>query len=346
MGHRTRIAASCVALAATVGIAAGCGDSSNSADDGASSNAQAATGGGDGQLGKGLKFIFVGNQSKATPTATLLVNGAKAADEAFGTTTEYRSVQGQTFDANEERRILESALAQKPDGVIVANAAPPQLNATIKKISDAGIPVVLVNAGLGESAATGALTYIGNDEEGTGALGGQMLGKTGAKHALLITLQPGIPVGDLRTKGFKRGFPGKTTAVELSVKDLFDSTKVRNITQAELEKDKSIDAVFSIGDCCSAPMLAAAKGLGDRGKGLHLGTIDLGKPTLEGIKGGTMAFGLDQQAWMQGFLGVQTLVLNHKYGMRPGADLIATGPTPVDQANVAKVTELTGKGIR
>jgi simple sugar transport system substrate-binding protein len=343
MGQRTRVFATCSLLAATMAIAA-CGSSNgtNSTDTG-SSSAVAASG---GDMGKGLKFIFVGNQSRATPTASLLVNGAKAADEAFGTKTEYRSVQGQTFDANEERRILESALAQKPDGVIVANAAPPQLNATIKKISDAGIPVVLVNAGLGETGATGALTYIGNDEEGTGVLGGQMLGRTGAKHALLITLQPGIPVGDLRTKGFKRGFPGKVTSVELSVKDLFDSTKVRNITQAEIEKDKSIDSAFTIGDCCSAPMLAAAKSLGSRAESMHFGTIDLGKPTLEGIKAGKMSFGLDQQAWMQGYLGVQTLLLNARYGMRPGSDLTATGPVPVEKANVDRVVELTGKGIR
>ncbi|HWI74429.1 MAG TPA: substrate-binding domain-containing protein [Baekduia sp.] len=341
MGHSTRVFATCCALAATIGVAA-CGSSSNSTNTG--SSAVAAAGG--GEMGKGLRFIFVGNQSKATPTASLLVNGAKAADGAFGTKTEYRAVQGQTFDANEERRILESALAQKPDGVIVANAAPPQLNATIKKIADAGIPVVLVNAGLGETANTGALTYIGNDEEGTGVLGGQLLGKTGAKHALLITLQPGIPVGDLRTKGFKQGFPGKVTTVELSVKDLFDSTKVRNITQAELEKDKSIDSAFTIGDCCSAPMLAAAKAVGSRAENMHFGTIDLGKPTLEGIKGGTMDFGLDQQAWMQGYLGVQTLLLNVRYGMQPGSDLTATGPVPVDKANVDRVVELTGKGIR
>jgi simple sugar transport system substrate-binding protein len=343
MGQRTRAFATCCLLATTAAIAACGSTSSTGTDTGSSSAASAADG---AAIGKGLKFIFVGNQSKATPTASLLVNGTAAADKLFGTQTEYRSVQGQTFDANEERRILESALAQKPDGVLIADAAPPQLNPTIKKITDAGIPVVLVNAGLGETAATGALTYVGNDEEGTGVLGGQMLGKTGAQHALLITLQPGIPVGDLRTKGFKQGFPGKVTAVELSVKDLFDSTKVRNITQAELQKDKSIDSAFTIGDCCSAPMLAAAKTLGSRGDGMHFGTIDLGKPTLEGIKGGTMSFGLDQQAWMQGYLGVQTLLLNVRYGMRPGSDLTATGPVPVDKANVDRVVELTGKGIR
>ena len=341
MGHRTRVFGTCSLLAATAALAAcGSSTSTNSTNTGSSS---AAAG---GQTGKGLKFIFVGNQSKATPTASLLVNGTEAADKTFGTKTEYRSVQGQTFDPNEERRILESALAQKPDGVLIADAAPPQLNPTIKKITDAGIPVVLVNAGLGETAATGALTYIGNDEQGTGVLGGQMLGKTGAKHALLITLQPGIPVGDLRTKGFQQGFPGKVTTVGLSVKDLFDSTKVRNITQAELQKDKSIDSAFTIGDCCSAPMLAAAQQLGSRAKGMHFGTIDLGKPTLQGIKGGTMSFGLDQQAWMQGYLAVQTLMLNVRYGMRPGSDLTATGPVPVDKGNVDRVVALTAKGIR
>jgi simple sugar transport system substrate-binding protein len=296
--------------------------------------------------GEKLRFMFLGATPTSIPTAAHYVSGAKAAAELYGATLEYRSLQGQTFDPNEARRLLENTLAKKPDGVVVNDFAPEQLNPSIQALKDAGIPTVLANGGLGQATKVGALTYVGNDESGTGRLGGKMLGALGAKHALLITAQPGIPVVDERNQGFRDGFPGEVTMVALSIADLTDSTKFRNVLEAQVQKDSSIDAVFGIGDCCSVPMLAAREALGDRAEQIHWATIDLGIPVLDAVKSGVLDFALDQQPWLEGYLSVQALALNRRYGFLPGSDFVPTGPVVVDKSNVDQVQKLTSQGIR
>jgi simple sugar transport system substrate-binding protein len=332
----------CALLA--VGIVA-CGGSDKSTSQ-AGSTTKAAAGGGEVSSGKKLKFIYVGNSPSNIPTAAHIISGTKAADAVYGTSTEYRGPHKLTFDPNDARRAYQNALAQKPDGVISSNIDPTALNPSIKAINAAGIPVVLVNAGLGQTANVGALTYVGNDEFATGEVGGKKLGALGAKHALLLTGQPGLPLVDMRNDGFKKGFPGKVTVAAIPLKDLGDSTKVRNVTEATLQKDSSIDSVFVIGDCCSAAVLSARNSMGARAQKIHWSTIDLGEPVLKAVKSGQLDFALDQQPWMQGFLAVQTLALNIRYGFRPGSPFVATGPVVADKSNIDQILELTQKGIR
>ena len=73
---------------------------------------------------------------------------------------------------------------------------------------------------------------------------------------------------------------------------------------------------------------------------LRLGGFDINQKIVNAIKGGICSYTVDQQAYLQGYLTVQWLYLNAKYGFRPPPDL-PTGPAIIDKNNL----ELVMKGI-
>jgi simple sugar transport system substrate-binding protein len=271
-------------------------------------------------------------------TATFWVTiytGLIQAGKDLGINVTYRGTSADLTDPNGERQLILNAIAQHPDGIVVTDPQPNIMNPILKKIKDAGIPFVLMNAGIGQSQAVGALGYVGNNEVGAGALGAQKLNALGGKHALILTIPPGqVPLVDDRYNGFKKAFKGKVTTVTVPLTSLSDPNKIKNAFQASLQKDKSIDSVFSIGSCCSAPELAARASLGARGTQMHWGTIDITPDVLTAIKGHQMDFAFDQQPFNQAYLSVVFLNNYLRYGLVPAQANTPTGPALIDASNV------------
>jgi simple sugar transport system substrate-binding protein len=323
------VAAVAIALV-TVGIASGAGARSTTTN------------------AKTLKFIYV-SPIAATANATWVsvYKGFVQGGKDLSVTTVFRGPQsaGVQFSAAQALGLLQQAIAAKPDGLIVDDFAPASLNATIKQAVASGIPVVLSNSGFGQVAATGALTFVGNDDTRTGALGGQMMSKF-SKHALLVTATDAIPFVKQRNDGFDKGFKGKLTRLTIPLGDLSDATAMRNLVSIALGKDKSIDGAFSIGSAISPSMIAAAQGLGARSSSVHLAGIDLTTPVINALMAHKYEFALDQQAYQEGYLPVQMLAQYLRYDLAPTVSLTPTGPTVVTSQNAAKVAALVKQGIR
>jgi simple sugar transport system substrate-binding protein len=91
--------------------------------------------------------------------------------------------------------------------------------------------------------------------------------------------------------------------------------------------------------------LAAVKGLA--GRAVTIGTFDLGPDVLAAVQAGRMAFAVDQQAYLQGYLPIEMLAQRARYGLFPAqGDVIATGPHFVTQADAAQAIELSRRSIR
>ena len=72
----------------------------------------------------------------------------------------------------------------------------------IKAAVDAGIPVIVFNAGGYEKAEElGALNYIGSDEYLAGKAGGEYIAKNGATKVLCVNTIPGAANLEARCKG-------------------------------------------------------------------------------------------------------------------------------------------------
>ena len=242
--------------------------------------------------------------------------------------------------------MLDSAIAEKPDGLIVTDPTSDGLNAVIKKATDAGIPLVITNSGETEVGATGAITFVGNDERQTGVVGAQRLMDLGAKDALVVTLTPGIPLVDARNNGFTDTFKGKVKLAAVPPADLSDTTQIKGVIEAALIKDPQIDAVFAIGSTVIDPMLAARTDIGDRAKSIHWSSIDVTELIAPSIKNGDVDFAIDQQPYLQGYLPVEILALKLQYGLDPVTHHVPTGPTVVDGKSIDQFEKFAKNGVR
>ncbi len=163
----------------------------------------------------------------------------------------------------------------------------------------------------------------------------------GGKNALCVNPQLGNRALDLRCEGFARGFGGSSKVLATGN----DAQTVISMVKAALSADESIDSVMTLGASSAAePTLEALEQIGMVGE-VKLGTFDLSANILKAIDKKQVAFIIDQQQYMQGYLPVVILALYNRYGLMPGGN-IPTGPGFVTRANVAKVIDLSAKGIR
>ena len=89
---------------------------------------------------------------------------------------------------------------------------------------------------------------------------------------------------------------------------------------------------------------AAAKELGRK---ITIGGVDLSSDLLSAIEAGDIAFTIDQQQYLQGYLPVVMLYLNITNKNTVGGGLpVYTGPGFIDKSNVAAVKALVAKGTR
>jgi simple sugar transport system substrate-binding protein len=111
-------------------------------------------------------------------------------------------------------------------------------------------------------------------------------------------------------------------------------------------RSSDVDGILTLGPGGAAPTLAALRDAGRLGS-VHYGTFDLSTDVLEAVQAGDMVFAIDQQPYLQGYLGVVSLVKYLETGvMAGGGQLIRTGPAFVTRENAGAVIELAERGIR
>ena len=72
-----------------------------------------------------------------------------------------------------------------------------------------------------------------------------------------------------------------------------------------LQATPEIDGIYTLNAVPAISALRATEEVGKAGK-IMIGTADLSNEVLEAIKAGQIAFAMDQQPYLQGFLSIQT----------------------------------------
>jgi simple sugar transport system substrate-binding protein len=300
---------------------------------------------------KRLRIVFVSSLGPAQPFYLPILKGFDLAGKQLDIETVFRGNQDSALfsDPSAEKRLLENAIATKPDGLIVSDTFPDVLADDIKGAIASGIPVVLTNTGFGQQKSVGALAFVGTDEHSLGWIGASKLVAAGAKNILVVTTPPGaVPFVDDRMAGIAEGIGNttKSTIVAMPLEQLADQTKVVNTMVAAVQKDPTIDAIFSLGSCCGPAMVAAREQLGDKAKSMHFATIDLGAPVVDALKNGTVDFAIDQQQFLEGYMPVVILANYLRYAISPFEDFYPTGPGLVTKDTAEKVNALTADNFR
>jgi len=132
--------------------------------------------------------------------------------------------------------------------------------------------------------------------------------------------------------------------VKLNTSGDADPTTSQSEIKAALDADADIDAIFATGPIGAVLANAAVKELG---RDVMIGAVDLSTDLLDAIEAGEIAFTIDQQQYLQGYLSVVFLYLNAINANTVGGGLpVYTGPGFVTTDNVASVKTLVAAGTR
>ncbi len=323
------------ALAAMILVLAACGQQAASSP--------AGDGGDGGDSGRGDITIEVVVHGQASdPFWSVVANGVEQAGADLGITVNYRAPQSDSLDVVAMAQLIDTAVAAEPDGIIVSIPDADALSGPIEAAIAAGIPVLSINSGSDVFEDLGLLTHVGQTEfeAGVGA-GERMAAEAGVTNTICVNQEVGNGALDLRCEGFAEGLggvPSEVVAVELS-----DPTGAQATIEAALSADPSIDGILTLGPTGAAPALLALEG----NDAVALATFDLSPEVLTAIDDGTMLFAIDQQQYLQGYMGVSIMTQFVQYGLLlGGGDVVRTGPGFVTGDTAAQVIELSADGIR
>jgi simple sugar transport system substrate-binding protein len=265
--------------------------------------------------------------------------GASAAAAKDNVTLKYSSDP----DPTKQSQLITDAINSHVNGIAVTDPAPAAICPTIKQAKAAGIPVVMFNAGVTSWQQCGGMEYFGQDEAIAGVAAGKRLAAAGAKNVLCVLQAQGQIQLEARCAGVKQGLGSEGTMSKLYVAGTDNSAMLSSMT-AELTRNKSIDAVITLG----APVaLVAIQAIAAAKSSTKLYTFDTNAAEIAKIKSGAVQWAVDQQPYLQGYLSVDSLWLDLTNGdIIGGGQTVLTGPSFIDASNIAQVAQYAARGTR
>ncbi len=183
---------------------------------------------------------FFAKVKKGIDDGTLVV-------EAHGGTVNYLMLQNYDNIGGDAANLVRTAISQGASVIAVPNWVPDTQDEAIKAAMDAGIPVMLYNAGGGDKAKElGAINYIGNEEYPAGVAGGEYFGSHGQKNVICVNTVPGAQNLEDRCRGIADGITplgGVSNQLPLPASSFGDPTAVAEAIKATLLKDPTIDGL-------------------------------------------------------------------------------------------------------
>jgi ribose transport system substrate-binding protein len=158
--------------------------------------------------------------------------------------------------------LIEDAIAKDVDAIAVNGSDDAPLIPVLKRVIDAGIPLVLFDAPADELKGKYA-TYIGTDNLAGGRAAGEWLAKElpdGGQVGMVVCVA-GHPVTRARVKGFEQGV-GDALKVVAEADANCDREQGRKVMEDMLSAHPKLDAVFSTSDGQAFGAIEALKAVG------------------------------------------------------------------------------------
>lgn len=265
--------------------------------------------------------------------------GAEAAGKQYGITVTYQSDP----DPAKQSQLIENAIAAKVNGVVVSMANPDGVKQAIADAEAAKIPVITINSGEEQSQAFGALNHVGQDESIAGQGAGSHMKALGVKNMICIIHEAGNVGLEQRCAGAAQTLGGTVKNVQVSVANVADA---QNTIKSALLADPSIDGVLTLNPAIAVAASNAIDQAGLGGK-VQLATFDTSTDVLKLIEQGQIAFAIDQQPYLQGYLPVVLFNLYWTNGnVVGGGQPILSGPGYITKDNAADVETYSAAGTR
>ena len=269
----------------------------------------------------------------------IIRHGATAAAAKDNITLKYSN----NNDPTQQAQLITDAINSHVNGIAVTDPNPGALCPTIQKAKQAGIPVVMFNAGYSNWQTCGGMMYFGQDEAIAGVAAGKRLAAAGKKNVLCVLQDQGQAQLEARCAGVKQGLGSEGTMSKLYVNGV-DNSAVLSSLSAELTRNTKIDAVITLG---AQFALIAIQALNQAHSSAKLYTFDTSAEEISKIKSGAVQWAVDQQPYLQGYESVDGLWLYLTNGnIIGGGQVVLTGPSFVDASNVDQVAKYAAAGNR
>ena len=305
----------------------------------------------DAQFCKDTDIVFFPGGPEGGGFATVVYNGAKAAEALFGPNVDY---QWSDWDPGKMISQFTEAVATGPDGIAVMGH--PGDDAFKPLIDDAiaqGIVVTVMNTEL-------PATQEEHASQGTGYVGavlydaGWDLAKEAIRRGGLVEGDQAFVWGLLsqagrgeRTRGVVEGL--EDAGIEVVYLEIDDATNadpaqgIPTFTGMASANPDLKAAFFDHGNLTTtAQSFLEAAGLGP--DDLYVAGFDLSPATVAAVQNGYTDLVIDQQQWLQGFEAVAQICLTDNYGFS-GLN-INTGGGFLDASNVDLIAPLVEQQIR
>ena len=288
-----------------------------------------------------VRIAVVTHGQASSPFWAVVRNGVEAAARQMDVLVTYRAPDVYTLDRM--TALIDQAVASRPDGLVVS-LPEPGVAPAVRRAVRAGIPVVSINSGSDVYTSLGVLAHVGQPEERAGFEAGKRLAAAGARRVLCVNQQVANQGLKDRCRGLARAMRSAGGSSHVLVVDDQSAATPRRI--ADAARSGHIDGLLTMNATTGLEAVTAGRILGHP-PGLTIGTFDLGPDVLRAVKAGQLAFAVDQQAYLQGYLPVVMLAERARYGLFPAqGDVVATGPNFVTRATAGKAIELSKRSIR
>lgn len=247
----------------------------------------------------------------------------------------------QTTDMVAMSRLIDAAVTQKVQGLVVSMPDPAALERSVKAAANAGIPVIVIDSGKEEVEKLGLKLYIGTTsyfDQGVAAAKRMMA--AGVRKAVCANHEPGNLVIESACDGFKKGMDGNAERVEISL----DPTDTASRINAFLRAHPDVTGILALGAPPASNIVAALRQSGQIGR-YKIGNFDVSRDTLAAVSKNDLLFSFDSEQYLMGYLPIVLLTLNARYGVLPISN-IYTGPTAITSLDVERLTILSRQGVR
>lgn len=287
--------------------------------------------------GGSMTVALITHQAPGDTFWDIVRRGAEAAAAKDDVTLRYASDP----DGGAQATLVQNAIDSRVDAIAVTMAKPAALDAVVRKAVAAGIPVVVLNAGIEQWKGVGALSYYGSDDGHAGVEAGKRAKADGAQHVLCVSQEQGHVALEARCDGVQAGFGGRFDKVYVTGTDM---PSVRSTIAAKLRQAPSVDLVIALGAPFALTAIEAAK---DAGSSAQVATFDTNREVPAAIRSGKLKWAIDQQPWLQGYLAVDGLWLQRTNGnVIGGGEPVLTGPYFVDRSNIDAIETFAAGGTR
>ena len=243
--------------------------------------------------------------------------------------------------APNQANFIRSAVDAGVDGIAVTMPNAAAIGPAAQNAVDHGIPVVGLNAGMTAYQDYGMTGFFGQDETVAGRAAGERLKDEGNDRVLCVVHEQGNSSQEARCDGVREGLGGEVELLYVNGQDL---TSVQSTITSKLSQDRGFDTVFAL----QAPVaMRAVESVQQSGSEAQVATFDTNAELVDAISDGRVAWAVDQQPYLQGYLAVDALWLAHRNGATLGGGRpVYTGPSFVDHTNVDTIEEAAKAGMR